>query len=205
MRNSRMNTLFSVNKNIPYARKYRKPISKNRSTGEYVELEQEQQNPKLHKVGTSNAGEQPQASTSRSQATSLTEVSSPSSIVTDSNDSSDLNLEVHELAYFTSVQIDNLGSVSPTSERNHENSSRNSSYIQDDISDASTDNIESDNQNEEDLDLNFIGPLHPHLTVTKKEVMIMLMKIFMRHNLSNKALEDILQLINVIIGYAVLP
>lgn len=41
--------------------------------------------------------------------------------------------------------------------------------------------------------------------VTKNEVLLMLLHIFMRHNLTNVALEDLLNLINVIVGYTSLP
>lgn len=47
--------------------------------------------------------------------------------------------------------------------------------------------------------------LHPNLVITKEEVLVMLMHIFMRHNLSNSALEDILRLINVVLGFSSLP
>ncbi|XP_062551229.1 uncharacterized protein LOC134216332 isoform X2 [Armigeres subalbatus] len=47
--------------------------------------------------------------------------------------------------------------------------------------------------------------LHPHLALTKNEVMLMLLHIFMRHNLTNKALEDLLNLVNIIVGYTSLP
>lgn len=47
--------------------------------------------------------------------------------------------------------------------------------------------------------------LHPQLSITKEEVLIMLMHIFVRHNLSNSALEDLLRLINVIVGFSSVP
>lgn len=47
--------------------------------------------------------------------------------------------------------------------------------------------------------------LHPYLQLTKAEVMLMIMNIFVRHNLTNAALSDMLKLINIIVGYRAIP
>lgn len=47
--------------------------------------------------------------------------------------------------------------------------------------------------------------LHPSLKLTKAEVMFILMNVFLRHNLSNVAICDILQIINLIVGFKSLP
>lgn len=47
--------------------------------------------------------------------------------------------------------------------------------------------------------------LHPNLKLSKMEVMFIVMNMFLRHNLSNVAVCDILQLINLIVGYRSLP
>ncbi|XP_039439443.1 uncharacterized protein LOC120420472 isoform X2 [Culex pipiens pallens] len=47
--------------------------------------------------------------------------------------------------------------------------------------------------------------LNPNLNITKNEVILMLMNIFMRHNLTNRAMEDLLRMLNIIFGRKSLP
>ncbi|XP_055604524.1 uncharacterized protein LOC129752779 [Uranotaenia lowii] len=46
---------------------------------------------------------------------------------------------------------------------------------------------------------------HPGLNVRKTEILFMLMNIFIKHNLTNSALEDILSMLNIILGSDMLP
>ncbi|XP_055539047.1 uncharacterized protein LOC129726105 isoform X2 [Wyeomyia smithii] len=47
--------------------------------------------------------------------------------------------------------------------------------------------------------------LHPMLTITKNEVMFLLLNIFIRHKLTNVALVDSLQMLNIFVGVDALP
>lgn len=47
--------------------------------------------------------------------------------------------------------------------------------------------------------------LHPSLKLSRMEVMFILMNMFLRHNLSNVALCDMLEMINLIVGFKSLP
>lgn len=47
--------------------------------------------------------------------------------------------------------------------------------------------------------------LHPSLAITKTEIMFILMNMFLRHNMTNAALCDILKTINLIVGFKSIP
>lgn len=49
------------------------------------------------------------------------------------------------------------------------------------------------------------SPVHPNLAITRLEIMVMLMNLFMRHNFTNAALVDLLKMLNLIIGFKTLP
>lgn len=59
--------------------------------------------------------------------------------------------------------------------------------------------------NNEEFDINMTRRIHPNINCSQFSILQMILLLFMRHNLTGVALEDILTMINTIFGFKCLP
>ncbi|XP_062541094.1 uncharacterized protein LOC134209126 [Armigeres subalbatus] len=210
MRSSRLDTLFSGNKNVPYARRHRRfPHQQYSNHPKSTNLNNQLRNGSYHVQDKNEEGElnvefgRPQTS----QGTCCYAIDQQA-ISSGSTGSDSAEAFLSKDLYRSVPKSDDEIPSRQVFICDPDHSNTESSFEFSEISDSECETSSKENsesQNEQDKFFNKNDLLHPNLVITKEEVLVMLMHIFMRHNLSNSALEDILRLINVVLGFSSLP
>jgi hypothetical protein len=114
--------------------------------------------------------------------------------------------------YISDVSMDSIETINEFYNSNEESNQDNLStgeevYVSPEVSSAEDSDGQHNNMNEEEFQTIFenLDKIHPALTCTTSDALVMILSFYLKHNLTWVALEHLLMLVNSIFGSKVLP